>query len=256
VAGRELIASHAIVEPGRWISWCKVNVKRGMRDIQQVMKMAGDPEPEKAAAQYREADAERKRTDRAAPRVEISPPYALDVQRIAAIGHVELDLVDQALALFRQMSSGSLSIRLVPRPMVECGKWRAEKMVVRLELTGAHANDSATNLVLTGVDDSGQSFDIALNEDAGESLLAAFVSVLGQRARQRTGDKNLKKVLPVEWWEINPHPNRDGMLFSFRLDGGMELTFHIGAMAIPRFEEVLSTLTGTLPTATPAGPKN
>jgi Protein of unknown function (DUF3102) len=93
-AGRELIAARAVVEPGKWIEWCKANIKRGRSDIHQVMKMAGAPEPEKAAAAERELGAARKRLARVDVR---------DVPDIAAIEHV--DLVEQGLALFHQMSS-------------------------------------------------------------------------------------------------------------------------------------------------------
>ena len=34
-AGRELVAARAVVDPGNWTKWCKANIKRGMRDIQQ-----------------------------------------------------------------------------------------------------------------------------------------------------------------------------------------------------------------------------
>lgn len=94
-AGRELVAARAVVDPGNWTKWCKANIKRGMRDIQQVMKMASAPDPEKAAAAEREDGAEKKRRLRS--------EHTRDVPRIVAIENV--DLVEQALALFRQMSS-------------------------------------------------------------------------------------------------------------------------------------------------------
>jgi hypothetical protein len=34
-AERELVAARAVVDPGNWTKWCKANIKRGMRDIQQ-----------------------------------------------------------------------------------------------------------------------------------------------------------------------------------------------------------------------------
>jgi hypothetical protein len=129
-------------------------------------------------------------------------------------------------------------------------------MTKNLQLIAAHANEDATNIVLTGVDETGQSFDVCFQEEAGDQLLAALVSILGQRARQRTGDNTLKRVLPLEWWEINPHPERDGLLLSFCMPGGMEMTFHLGASAVPLYEEVLSTLTGTQKPPVPEGREN
>ena len=94
---------------------------------------------------------------------------------------------------------------------------------------------------------------IALNfsNSDGEMLLATLVQALGHAHRRRSGDNTQKKVLPLEWWEINPHPLQDGLLLSFRMPGGMEITFHLPAVAVPRYEEVLGTLTGSRkPTAT------
>ena len=129
-------------------------------------------------------------------------------------------------------------------------------MIKTLNLVGARVNDDGTNVVLAGADDLGQVTELSFSTENAETLLGAFVSALGHAHRQRTGDKTLKKVLPVEWWEINPQPDRDGMLFSYRLPGGMEMTFHIGAGAIPHYEQVLTTLSGSRPQDIPGGLKN
>lgn len=129
-------------------------------------------------------------------------------------------------------------------------------MKTKLTLTGARVNDDATNIVLTGAAEDGRVFDVEFDADDGEVLLAAFTSALGQRARLQTGDNTLMKVLPLEWWQINPHPDRDGLLLSFRMPGGMEMTFHLDMNAVPVFEEVLTALTGTRLPETPPGLKN
>jgi hypothetical protein len=103
-AGSELIEARAIVEHGQWITWCKRNITRGMRDIQQVMKMASAPEPEKALAleNKRAADGMRKtrnvtRIARAAERA-LLLANALPAEATAEAAHVEAPAVAEVVA--------------------------------------------------------------------------------------------------------------------------------------------------------------
>lgn len=102
-AGSELIEARAIVEHGQWITWCKTNIKRGMRDIQQVMKMAAAPEPDKALAleNKRAADGMRKtrnvtRIARAAERALLANAHPAEATAEAA--HVEAPAVAEVVA--------------------------------------------------------------------------------------------------------------------------------------------------------------
>jgi hypothetical protein len=102
-AGSELIEARAIVEHGQWITWCKTNIHRGMRDIQQVMKMASAPEPEKALAleNKRAADGMRKtrnvtRIARAAERGLLANAHPAEATAEAA--HVEAPAVAEVVA--------------------------------------------------------------------------------------------------------------------------------------------------------------
>ena len=65
LAGKELIEARALVEPGQWIAWCAANIKRSRSDIAAVMKLAADPEPEKALELERAKRAEGMRRVRA-----------------------------------------------------------------------------------------------------------------------------------------------------------------------------------------------
>jgi hypothetical protein len=88
-AGRELVAARAVIEPGKWEAWCKVNIKRGARDIRQVMKMASAPDPEKALAAERERAADGMKQIRDERR-NVTPVAATE----------DVDLEEQALVLF------------------------------------------------------------------------------------------------------------------------------------------------------------
>ena len=54
-AGEYLIQAKAQVLHGEWITWCEANIRRSIRDIQKLMKIAQDDNPEQAAAEEREA---------------------------------------------------------------------------------------------------------------------------------------------------------------------------------------------------------
>ena len=54
-AGEYLIQAKAQVPHGEWITWCEANIRRSIRDIQKLMKIAQDDNPEQAAAEEREA---------------------------------------------------------------------------------------------------------------------------------------------------------------------------------------------------------
>ena len=112
-AGSELIEARAIVEHGQWITWCKTNIKRGMRDIQQVMKMAAAPEPDKALAleNKRAADGMRKtrnvtRIARAAERALLANAHPAEATAEAA--HVEAYVEAPAVA---EVVAGPKSVR-------------------------------------------------------------------------------------------------------------------------------------------------
>jgi hypothetical protein len=50
------LKSRSTSEPlphGEWLPWCKANIYRGVRDIQKLIKMASDPDPEAALEQER-----------------------------------------------------------------------------------------------------------------------------------------------------------------------------------------------------------
>jgi hypothetical protein len=129
-------------------------------------------------------------------------------------------------------------------------------MIKTLQLTGARANDDATDLTLTAVDRRGKAVEINFDESSAENLLIAFASVLGHRYRQRSKDATGTKVIPTQGYWINREPDGDGLLMMFRVLGGMEITFHLPAKDVPHFEEVLSTLTGTRQTSRPPRPTN
>lgn len=128
-------------------------------------------------------------------------------------------------------------------------------MVTKLRLAGSRVSDTGDNIVLIGNDDEGRSAEIEFLPEAAEELLAALATASGHAHRLRTKDTSQKKILPMEWWEIHPHP-RGGLILCFRLQGGMELNFHLQAGAVAPFEQVFRALSGSLSTEVPEGRRN
>ena len=60
-AGQELLEVRAILAHGEWLPWCKANIKRGPRDVQKLLKIAGAADP---AAAHAEENAQRRATAR------------------------------------------------------------------------------------------------------------------------------------------------------------------------------------------------
>jgi hypothetical protein len=44
-AGMELLSVRAILPHGAWLPWCRVNIRRSVRDVQKLLKLAGSADP-------------------------------------------------------------------------------------------------------------------------------------------------------------------------------------------------------------------
>lgn len=71
-------------------------------------------------------------------------------------------------------------------------------------------------------------------------LMCLVSSAAGGAARARNADPRLKHVLPVEWWEIGQHPDNQMIVLSYRLPGGMELSFQVQPEAANAIMETLA----------------
>lgn len=66
-AGFELLAVRKRIPHGEWETWCADNIHRSMRDIQKLMKMAGDDNPAAAFERERAKKREARAQSKAAP---------------------------------------------------------------------------------------------------------------------------------------------------------------------------------------------
>ena len=119
----------------------------------------------------------------------------------------------------------------------------------KVKLQGSQISNDGHTVRLMTTTESGEPISLLFSHEDNEFLLAALAQAASASGQIRHNDPTLKKVLPCEWWEVNPHPEKDGLLLSFRMPGGMEMTFHLPQLAALRFEEVVATLLGlrTLP---------
>jgi len=81
-----------------------------------------------------------------------------------------------------------------------------------------------------------------------QSLSHAF----GQCSRIQKRARDSKHGLKVEWWEIGQAPDGLHIGFSFRMPGGMEMTFLVHRTQAAAMRDTLSVSLG-LPISTPEG---
>jgi hypothetical protein len=89
-AGQELLEARTLLAHGEWLPWCKANIKRGVRDVQKLLKIASAPNPAAALeaenAQRRESSKAVKYATVAHLETETSPVVEIEaVEVIAAI---------------------------------------------------------------------------------------------------------------------------------------------------------------------------
>jgi hypothetical protein len=52
-AGQELLEARALLAHGEWLPWCKANIKRGVRDVQKLLRIASAPNPDRGRRGHR-----------------------------------------------------------------------------------------------------------------------------------------------------------------------------------------------------------
>ena len=86
------------------------------------------------------------------------------------------------------------------------------------------------------------------------NLMSLASSASGQAQRILQNDPNMKYVFPTDWWDIRTLGNQ--VVMSFRMPGGMELSFQIHRDAAARYRETLDAILGQLPTVPPGVAKH
>lgn len=122
------------------------------------------------------------------------------------------------------------------------------------KISGSSASEDG-NGILLGFD-VGQPapLNLILEPDRAIDLMSLIAAAVGQAARNRSADPNVKYVFPVEWWEVGQQEGTQMVLFSWRMPGGLEMSFQIHRDAAQRMHETLGAILGVGQTTAP--PRN
>jgi hypothetical protein len=117
-------------------------------------------------------------------------------------------------------------------------------------IEGVVVTENGTNALLKlGTVD--QELVLAIPADLLMSLMASLSQACGQAARIQNKDQAIKHVFPCDWWEFGFSPDAQSLLLSFRLPGGMEMSFQVHRDRLPQMRETLSAMEGQAPTPPP-----
>lgn len=119
--------------------------------------------------------------------------------------------------------------------------------IVVEELLSSTSSDDGSHILFNLRIGQEATITIAIPFERAVDFMSLVSSATGDAGRLRTGDPNMKHTFPVEWWEIGSIPG-NLVIFSFRLPGGMVLSFRVHRDAADRMRETLATiLRGEIP---------
>jgi hypothetical protein len=90
-AGQELLEARALLAHGEWLPWCKANIKRGVRDVQKLLKIASAPNP---AAALEAENAQRRESSKAVKYATVAH-LEMEIEAVEVIAAVEPDVRPQ-----------------------------------------------------------------------------------------------------------------------------------------------------------------
>ena len=116
--------------------------------------------------------------------------------------------------------------------------------IVVSRASGSNVTADGMHGLLIFEDTMGTSFTLAVPHDELPPLLAAVSQAGSQSARILQADHAVKNVFPCEWWEFGWSPDNQQVVFSFRMPGGMEMSFEIHRARLPAMREALEVMEG------------
>ena len=117
---------------------------------------------------------------------------------------------------------------------------------LKVRLAGSEVTDNGEETKLIATDTRGRKVTLAFPSSDNQLLMAALNQAASGAAQRKLNDPTLKSVLPLEWWEVNPYPAGNGVLLTFRMPGGMEMSFHLPNDVAARYQEVFASVFGRL----------
>ena len=112
------------------------------------------------------------------------------------------------------------------------------------DVDSAASTDDGQHLLIKLLLSGAQFMTLAVPHDKAMGLLTVISAAGGDAARIRQENQNAKVAFPVEWWEINRAEPPPMIVFSYRIPGGMELSFHVPPEVGERMREALEVSLG------------
>jgi hypothetical protein len=117
-----------------------------------------------------------------------------------------------------------------------------ELAVVIDKITGSKSSDDG-KYALFQTQTSGQTMTLAIPEDQLIHLVTHASNAAGACQKILQRNRELKTIFPVEWWEFGPTPDKQALVLSFRLPGGLEVSFQVHHTQIANMREAPLRLT-------------
>jgi hypothetical protein len=119
-------------------------------------------------------------------------------------------------------------------------------------IAGSKASDDG-KYALFQTQASGTTVALAIPEDQLIHLISHASNAAGACQKILQRNPELKTIFPVEWWEFGLTTDKQALVLSFRLPGGMEISFQVHRSQIANMRETLETMEGRLPIQPPPG---
>jgi hypothetical protein len=98
----------------------------------------------------------------------------------------------------------------------------------------------------------GEPINLALPESDLMYMMLLTSQASGRSQQILKRDSSMKYVAPCEWWTFFLTPDRAHIVLSFRMPGGLEMSFQVAKSRAHEMIETLQVLAG-LPVSPPAG---
>jgi hypothetical protein len=117
---------------------------------------------------------------------------------------------------------------------------------------GSTASDDGKTAFLH-VKSAANDFMLAIPQDKIVELISTASTAAAACRKILNPDKMEKQVFAVDRWEFGETPDKKGLVLSFRLPGGAEMSFQVHRDRLPQMQEALDMIAGHGPSGPPPG---
>jgi hypothetical protein len=109
------------------------------------------------------------------------------------------------------------------------------------EILGSLASDDGKHALIQAKT-GGNEITLAVPEEQLVRLISTASAAAGQCRKILHQNKTEKQVFSIERWEFGLTPDGGGVVLSFQLHGGAEMSFHVHMDRLPRMREALERI--------------